>query len=116
MSLRTAPRADRHDLLIGTPTAADDVVRIRLTGVLDGINADQLVDACTAVLGDPAAGCVELHVAGLAFLDSGGIRALLRCRKAAEHANRQLRLVDPSPPVRQVLTITGLLGFLRVTD
>ncbi|WP_328475691.1 STAS domain-containing protein [Actinoplanes sp. NBC_00393] len=117
MDLRTAPPAHRHDLHIIGPTAVDGhAVTLYSTGVLDGLNTDQLVAAFRATLDDPAADPIDLDINGLTFLDSGGIRALLRCRTVARAAGRHLRLRDPAPPVRQVLAITGLIGVFDLVE
>jgi anti-anti-sigma factor len=109
MNLRTAPSADRHHLHIDSPVVVDGPgVRLCLTGALDGLNTEPLTEAFTAALAHPAAGRVELDVGGLTFLDSGGIRALLRCRSAAGRSGRSLRLTDPPPMILKVLTVTGL--------
>jgi anti-anti-sigma factor len=49
---------------------------------------------------------VVLDLGGVTFLDSSGVRALIRLRQ--RHGER-LRLGELSAPVRRVLEIAGLL-------
>ncbi|MEV4707121.1 anti-sigma factor antagonist [Actinoplanes sp. NPDC049316] len=93
----------------GTPATL-----LRLTGELDATTAPELRSVVDEVLRGPAHRTVEIDTGGLGFLDSSGIRCLLVCRKKAEAAGGRLVLVDPSPCVRQVLEVTGLLDLFAV--
>ena len=91
------------------PAFDDRLARLDVAGELDGSTTEDLLGALRRVLQPPAPDRVELHIAGLTFMDSAGIRCLLACRAAAQEAGSRLLLVDPTPHVFQSLDITGLL-------
>ena len=74
-----------------------------LTGELDMAAADQVAQATVGVDGD---GDVVFDLGGLAFIDSSGLRAVLRV--AERIGGGTLILRSPSDPVRRVLDIVGL--------
>lgn len=51
---------------------------------------------------------VGLDMAGVRFIDSSGLRAMLQCRADAEEAGKKLRLVDSSAVVARLLDLTSL--------
>jgi anti-anti-sigma factor len=85
---------------------------VRAAGEVDMETAPLLL---AAVADAAEAGAdVELHLAGVTFMDSSGIRALLDGRR--EVGPGTLVLVDPSDEVRRVLAITGLDGRFTITS
>lgn len=80
-----------------------------LTGELDGTDEPTLHAAVAAVLHRHPGAQVALDATGLAFLDSGGVRALLTCRDHAHRRGGGLVIVAAGPMPYQVLEITGLL-------
>ena len=85
---------------------------LRLIGELDISGADALAEAISA-LGD-GADPVTLDMTELTFMDSSGLRELLRA--AREDEARTIRLVAPGPSVRKVLDIAGVLASFEVVD
>ncbi len=53
--------------------------------------------------------------AGLTFIDSSGISELLRVGATMSERGHHLEIRNPSPPVRRVLEITGLLSHFGLT-
>jgi anti-anti-sigma factor len=51
---------------------------------------------------------VELDLAGVTFIDSGGLVTLLQLQADLRDRSRTLHLVRPSVPVRRLLGVTGL--------
>lgn len=86
-------------------TLADDRVRMLVAGEIDLADERPLVDEVDAVIGASADVVVELDLAGVDFIDSSGVRALLLLRRA--HGDR-VRLGARSAPVQRVLDIAGL--------
>jgi anti-sigma B factor antagonist len=81
-----------------------------LTGEIDMSNVQDLVDAATELAEDRALRLREdralrLRMEGVSFIDSTGIRGLLRI---AEMTGGELVLVSPHPAVRKVLRVLGL--------
>lgn len=50
----------------------------------------------------------------VSFLDSSGIRCIVRAAQSIQEANGQLHIVNASGAVRRVLEITGVIERLRV--
>jgi anti-anti-sigma factor len=59
-------------------------------------------------------GFVDLSAVG--FIDSSGIRELLRARRAAQTAGGDLLLLSPSATCRRVLEISGVLNEFTVRE
>jgi anti-sigma B factor antagonist len=57
-------------------------------------------------------GSLVVDAPGLTFLDSSGLRSLLRARAAANHAGVAFRVADPSPVLRRLVERTGLQAQL----
>ena len=81
-------------------------------GELDLSDEDGLVDDVEAMLDDDA-GSVHLDLTGVEFIDSSGVRAILRLH--LDHSDR-VRLVALSDAVNRVLRIAGLIDVLGVTE
>ncbi|NCA88886.1 MAG: anti-sigma factor antagonist [Gammaproteobacteria bacterium] len=57
-----------------------------------------------------------LDFASLDFLSSAGLRLLLMAAKQIGKDDGRLILCQVSPPIREVLEISGFLGLLEVVD
>ena len=82
-------------------------------GELDLAAAPAAVEALGAAIRE---GDVVLDAAGLTFLDSSGISAIVQAYRAAHEGIGQGRSVvvrNPSPRVRRVLEITGLDSLIE---
>ena len=79
-----------------------------IAGDVDLADERPIVDAVEAILAaDPRAIMVDLT--GVEFLDSSGVRALLRLR--LDHGDR-FCIGDMSAAAHRVLSVAGLLGHL----
>ena len=91
-------------------TGTESVLVVR--GDLDVAVGVEFVDAVDeALAADGSATQIVIDLGEVDFIDSSGVRALIRVRR--EHGDR-VRLVAASHPVRRVLDIAGLrdcLGF-----
>jgi len=90
----------------------DGQVVVVLRGVLDVADAVSVAAALAAVAAREREIIVDL--AGLAFMDSSGVAALVHGRKQARVAGGELLLVAPQPQVLRVLTLTRMLDVFRV--
>lgn len=80
-----------------------EVLHVR--GEIDLSNADQLAEA----LRDTTAKQVVLELAELAYMDSGGIRAVDRGYRSLRNEGRMLRVVlPPESPAAFIFRVTGL--------
>ena len=80
---------------------------IRLSGDLDITGADHL-DACIQGLTGNSPDEVVIDLSGVTFLDSRGLRSLIRTRELGPEAGWSLKLVRGSAQVRRILDVTGL--------
>lgn len=87
---------------------------VRLVGELDIADADTAVAALAAVIETEPAVAVDLS--GLSFIDSHGIRALLRVRQAAAEHSSRLVLVSPQDAIRRTLKLVDLDAVFEITD
>ena len=87
--------------------AAD--VRIAVFGDLDEVGASPLERAVIHVLREQRPAHLELDLAGVPFLDAGGVRVLLQCRADARQLDCRLTLTNVRPEAYRVLKIVGLL-------
>ena len=94
--------------------------RLAVDGELDLASAPALQDAISRLLapGDGPDGGAEIVVdlAGLTFLDSSGLGALLQARAAVLAAGGRLTLTAVAPGPRRVITIAGLAGTFGLPD
>ncbi|NUR07538.1 MAG: STAS domain-containing protein [Nocardioidaceae bacterium] len=82
-------------------------VVVTATGDLDVSTAGTLATAVSNAFSDGYAG-VLVDLAGVSFVDSNGITALLAGHRAARRADGRFALVAPSPQVRRVLALHRL--------
>jgi anti-sigma B factor antagonist len=86
----------------------DHVVEIAVVGDLD-VHTGRLVrEALEECLENAAVRTLRLRLAAATFIDSAGLRVLLRARRAAQLTERALVLAEPSVPVLRLLEITGM--------
>ena len=90
----------------------DGHVVVALRGVLDVAEAASVAAALTAIAARQRDIIVDL--AGLEFIDSSGVAALVRGRKQARYAGCELLLAAPQQQVVRVLTLTRLLDVFPV--
>jgi anti-sigma B factor antagonist len=95
---------------VGEERGVGGIVTIRPTGELDIATAARLEAALVA---DRKPGDrVVLDLAALEFVDSTGLRAIVRGAEAARRNGWELRLRPGPPPVQRVFEIAGVLGAL----
>ena len=90
----------------------DGQVIVALRGVLDVADAVSVAAALTAVAARQRDIIIDL--AGLEFIDSSGVAALVRGRKQARYAGGELLLAAPQQQVLRVLTLTRLIDVFPV--
>ena len=97
--------------------AADDfalVISRETHGVVAHVHGE--VDLCTAtrfrdallLLLETGEKTVQVDLAGMAFIDSTGLRALVEVDQRLRAAGGRLTVVNPTPATCKVLEITGL--------
>jgi anti-anti-sigma factor len=95
-------------------TVADhgDHMLLTLAGDLDFAAHAAVEEQLVALVG--AGHPVVVDCAGITFLDSMGLRALVAGQREAEAVGVAFRLTAPSPPVLRVLELTGTIEVFAV--
>lgn len=89
-------------------------VVVALRGELDVMHAASVAAQLSAVAARGRVVIVDL--AGLEFIDSSGIAALVRVRRHARDAGGDVLLAAPQRPVLRVLAVTRLVDAFSVHD
>ena len=101
-------------------SARTDVVgrccRIHTGGEIDLAVADDFAAAGMAGLAVPDVDAVVIDLAGVTFMDSTGLSALVQIRNEALRLDKHLDLDNVPQQVRQILTITGLADAFGLVD
>jgi anti-sigma B factor antagonist len=85
---------------------------LALAGEVDPHTTEQLDAAVDEALAHSAN--VVLDLSGVSFIDSAGLRSLIRAQRLAEGADGSLVIRGPRPSTMRVLEITGLADELTV--
>jgi anti-sigma B factor antagonist len=85
---------------------------IRLSGDLDAHTAPQLDEVVVALIG-AGAERVVLHMGEVAFVDSSGLRSLIRARTEGD-VERVVVIQEPSAATRRLLEITGMTDHFSI--
>jgi anti-anti-sigma factor len=99
----------------GDPVEGKKAVVFRLSGRLDSGTSDALEERLEGVMKDGVCGCV-MELAGVDFMASAGLRVLLGLAKRLTPRGGVVALVAPQPMVLQVLSLSGMVGVLKVCD
>lgn len=84
---------------------------VRIHGELDAASAPGLGERLDEL--SRAGRTLELDLSPTTFIDSAGIRVLVRSLWAAQSAGAALTLVATSPAAENILRITGILDILK---
>src|SRR5690349_6160693 len=98
--------------MTGYPMKMDtlgDTLRISSVTQLGEANAGPFRDWVHQALNDSHKN-IEVDLSQTTFVDSSGLGALVSLHKAAARRAGTLRLVNPRPPVQQILELTRLDG------
>ena len=88
-----------------------DEVILTLEGELDISCADRLTDAVERVA-SCGASLLVIDLSGLAFIDSTGVRSLLRARELCAAGGRELLLIPGAPHIQRIFEVSGLNDVL----
>jgi anti-sigma B factor antagonist len=86
---------------------ADDVCTLEIRGDLDIAISGLLRQELDELLGLGIAR-LDVDLAGVLFMDSSALSALVQANEAAREHHQQFKLLRPSPACTKVLSITGL--------
>lgn len=94
---------------------AGGILAATLSGELDLDHADSVRDSLAAVAAGSGCQYLQVDAGDVSFIDSYALGALVSARNAAAAAGVVLTLVNPSPPVRKALQVTGLGDVFGLT-
>src|SRR5262249_6873114 len=86
-------------------------IELRVTGRLDNYWADHFKTALDELIRG-GQHKIRLHLAGVSYLSSAGVGALVRCHKQLESIRGKLIVANPSTAVQEVLELTRLTLML----
>jgi anti-anti-sigma factor len=82
---------------------------------LDAMHAEVLRNRVHRAL-DQTTEMVMLVCTQVQFVDTGGLRMLLEMERVAQSRGIRLVIVNPSRPLRELLTLTGLTDAIDIDD
>ncbi|MCZ4608089.1 anti-sigma factor antagonist [Streptomyces sp. Lzd4kr] len=94
---------------------AGDHTSVAVSGAIDMISEQELQDALRDALSRSVHG-IELDLSAVDFCDCSGLAALLRTRRRAHAAAKDLTVHSPSTAVRRLLEATGTLTLLTAAE
>jgi anti-anti-sigma factor len=95
-------------------TEEGDLTILTVRGELDAYSASTLDAAFDQALAGGARQMV-LDLSEVGFIDSSGLRSMIRARKQVGDAPQALRLRNPQPATVRLLDITGLTDHFPLT-
>ncbi|WP_245158911.1 STAS domain-containing protein [Blastococcus sp. TF02A-35] len=94
-----------------------DTARLTVTGELTDAARRPLVRVLTdLLLAEQGLRRVELHLAGVGFMNSAGLAVLVQLQKLAAPRSIEMVLVEPTSPVTRPLQLTGLWHRFTVVE
>ena len=99
------------------PPEQPHAATLRLSGDIDLATADDVVTRGANLLtrGEPGAALI-VDLAEVTFLDSSGLSALVRLRRAAEAQGSQVLLRDVPQRVAELLELSGLAEYFPTSN
>ncbi|MBP2479450.1 anti-sigma B factor antagonist [Crossiella equi] len=94
-----------------TSTGTDPAV-VTVSGELDLYTADRLAETVEAALAQPGNTGLRLDLGGLSYLDSGGLRVLVRTVRQASQLGRHVEVPRVHPDARRIIGMAGLTALL----
>jgi anti-sigma B factor antagonist len=105
-------------MLADSSDSSTGLVVLAVSGEVDSVTAPDLRAALYTILNGPACKRLVVDLAGVTFLASAGIAALLEAREVAESREIKLRLTGTSAnrAARRPLEVTGMAKHLASDD
>ena len=85
----------------------EDATVLAVSGELDLVSSPELEEALARVDGSEPA-LVILDLREVEFMDSAGLSVLVKAHQRAQSAGRRFGLVNGTPQVRRLLSLTGM--------
>ena len=91
------------------------VLTAEATGRVDGVNASEFEQTLRDTIQDDDT-AVILDLAGITYLSSAGLRAILLTARSLSQRKAKFMLCSPSAPIREVFEISGFDKIIPVHD
>jgi anti-anti-sigma factor len=95
--------------------STESAVVIHVTGRVDAVTAPEFERTCAQWVGTGARKLI-IDFAGLDYISSGGLRAILSAGKTLHAEGGALALCSPGGVVRNVLTVAGFSSLFPIFD
>jgi anti-sigma B factor antagonist len=115
----TTPAFDTNgsrQLQIATDFGDDGMASLILVGEIDVASADDVYAVGLGVLNSSQCTTLCVDLAGVSFLDSTGLGALLKLRAAAHEAGHDVALRSQTPAISRLLQLTGLSDTFDILE
>lgn len=89
--------------------------RLQAAGPLDTVGARRLEAALSSLLADDDTGRLVLDLSGVTFVDSAGLRSVLRLYGHCLKMRRELSIIPAPPAVQRVFALTRAADVLPFT-
>jgi anti-sigma B factor antagonist len=99
---------DAVDQLVVDCSRSGGELRVVVSGELDAATEPQLVAAAAAAIDDTGIEMVVLDASALSFIDSAGLRGLMRCSDHAAQRCLPMRLIPGHGVVARLLDVAGV--------
>jgi len=91
----------------------ESAVVLHAVGPVDNTTAAQLQEPLLRAAEAPS-GTVEVDLAEVSYISSGGLRVLALAAKALQKRGERLRLVNVPPQIYNILNLTGFTSFIDI--
>jgi anti-anti-sigma factor len=95
--------------------AYGDTLRVLDVNELGADSANEFRDLVRSAFG-PGMTNIEVDLKKANFIDSCGLGALIALQKTARGRGGIVRLLDPQPPVQQILKLTRMHQFFEISQ
>ena len=102
------------DLGVDVTAVGPGCWRVTVSGEIDMATAPSLASQLDSLTSEPGVSVV-VDLTGVSFMDSSGLRTVVRSATAAEDSGGSLVINGVSGSVARLLEVTGLTERLRVT-
>lgn len=88
---------------------------VRMSGRLDAVTSEEAQPVVAQALEQGAAGLI-LHMGGLEFISSAGLRVMITVWKQASAGGKRIAVVGVQPPIYKIFKIAALDKMFRFFD
>lgn len=97
---------------LSVTVSEDDPTVVVAEGQIDSHTSTALDDALSTM---SPGGTISVDLSAVTFVDSSGLRVLVRAHKRQLGGGGHLTILAPSEPVQRLLDITGLTSELQIS-